>query len=398
MGALAAIVVTGASAADFDNDNGPCPGTSDNKSLSRCPTAYVGVKYEIQLLSEEDSGCVPHDWFEVVNSSLPAGLTMTRKGLISGVPTTAGLTLFWVWNHDLTAAQGGPTWCTFEDRSEREFSIYVDPGIAIVSQSVKPATIGQPYTDTLAAKQVVSLNPLTGEDVQATWFVESGALPPGISLSASGVLSGTTTSEGNYGFVVRAHNGGPFDTETYTLSVRQALTVTSPFAPALRPSAEVGVRFAKTATATGGTGPYTWSVASGELPAGLTLNTGTGAISGTPRSAGNFAFGLTATDADGRTATTNAALRVASKLTIKTSGLKTARVGAAYLAKIAPAGGVRPLKWRLSGKLPPGVRFAKNVGALVGTPSRVGTFRVTVEARDALGAKAQKKLVLEVKS
>ena len=96
--------------------------------LSRCPTAFVGVKYEVQLVSEEDSGCVPYDWFEVVNSSLPAGLTMTRDGLISGVPTNAGFVRFWVWNHDLTAAEGGPDWCQFEDRSEREFSIPVDPG------------------------------------------------------------------------------------------------------------------------------------------------------------------------------------------------------------------------------------------------------------------------------
>ena len=75
---------------------------------------------------------------------------MSRDGVISGVPTGAGLARFWVWDHDLTAAQGGPSWCQCEDRSEREFSIPIDPGLAIVNPSVKPATVGQAYTDTLA--------------------------------------------------------------------------------------------------------------------------------------------------------------------------------------------------------------------------------------------------------
>ena len=75
--------------------------------------------------------------------------------MISGVPTGAGFTRFWIHNHDLTQPQGGPEWCRRDDVSEREFSIFVDPGLAIVNPSVKPATVGQPYTDTLAAKHVV---------------------------------------------------------------------------------------------------------------------------------------------------------------------------------------------------------------------------------------------------
>jgi large repetitive protein len=396
VGAFAAIAVTGASAADFEGDNGPCRETPGDAALLRCPTAYVGASYEVVIDSEEGSGCEPYDWFEVANGSLPAGLSMTRDGVISGVPTGAGLSRFWLWDHDLTQAQGGPSWCQREDRSEREFSIPVDPGLAIVNPSVKPASVGQPYADTLATQQVVSLNPLTGTDVQATWSLQSGALPPGITLSTSGVMTGTPTAEGSYQFVVRAQNGSPFDTETYTLVVRQPVTVKSPFASPQRASAEVGVRFGKSVTTTGGTGTYTWSLASGSLPAGVTLDTASGAISGTPRSAGNFAFAVAATDAEGRVATANAVLTVAPKLTIKTLRLKTARLGRAYQSQFATAGGVAPLRWSLSGKLPRGLRFAKSTGTVAGMPRRAGTFPVRVQARDALGAKALKPLVLRV--
>jgi hypothetical protein len=399
LGVLAAITVTGASAADFETDTGPCPEPPGGGQVLLCPTGYVGVPYQVQLESEEGSGCEPYVWYEVVNSVLPAGLSMTRDGVISGVPTGAGVVRVWVWNHDVTAAEGGPSWCAFEDRSEKEFTIPIDPGLAIVNSSVKPATVGQPYTDTLTTTQVVSLNPLTGPDVQATWSLQSGALPPGITLSTSGVLTGTPTSEGSYQFVVRAQNGSPFDTETFTLAVRQPVAVTTPFGATRRPSAEVGIRFGKTVAATGGTGTYTWSLTSGALPPGVALDRTKGTISGTPRAAGDHAFALSATDAEGRVATVSAAVTVAPRLAIKTLRLKTARLGRAYETTLATGGGVQPLRWKtLRGKLPRGLRFAKKVGTFVGTPRRIGNFRLTVAARDALGATARKTFALLVES
>ena len=396
MAAFAAVAVTGASSADFDADNGPCPEPPGGGAVLRCPTAHVGVPYEVQIQSEEGSGCVPYVWYEVVNSSLPGGLSMTRSGLISGIPTGAGVADFWLWNHDLTAAQGGPSWCVFDDRSEREFSIPVDPGLAIVGDSVEPGTVGQAYAQTLVAKQVESLTPIAGSDVQASWSVQSGALPPGLTLSAAGALAGSPSAEGSWQFVVAAQHGGLTATKTYTLVVRQPVAVKSPFASAQRPGAEVGIPLGKTITATGGAGPYTWALTSGALPAGLAFDTKSGVISGAPRVAGSFSFALTATDAEGRTATANVALKVAPRLTIKTLRPKVASMGRAYQGRITTAGGVLPLGWKLSGKLAPGVRFDKSRGVLHGAPRRAGTFRVLVAARDALGAKAQKTLVLLV--
>ncbi len=397
--ALAAIAVTGATAADFEGDSGPCTETPGEGALLRCPTGFVGQAYEVQIESEEGSGCTspgnPYVWYEIVNSSLPPGLTMSRRGVISGTPTRAGFTRFWIWNHDLTEAEGGPDWCQREDRSEREFSIFVDPGLEIENDSLVGPTIGKPYADTLSASRLTSIEPTVKAPSSSTWSIQSGALPQGLALSPDGALTGSPTTEGSYGVTIRAVDGSTTTTKAFALNVRQPVVVTSP-APSARPRAEVGIRMTTAAAATGGTGKYVWSLGTGALPDGVTLDTSTGVISGTPAGAGTFAFTVTATDDEKRAGTATFGLTVAPRLAIKTAKLKTGKVGSAYGVRVRTAGGVRPLKWKSKGKLPAGVRFSKALGAFAGTPSRAGTFAVVVEARDALGAKAQRRLVLRV--
>ncbi len=394
---LAAIAVPCASAGDFEGDNGPCRETPTDPALLRCPTGYVGAPYEVQIETDEISGCYPFIWIQIVNSALPPGLSMTQSGLISGTPTETGLTRFWLWNHDLTAAQGGPDWCQRDDVSQREFSIPIDPGLAIVNTAVKPATIAQPYSEKLTARRFVSLNATTtGSDASAAWSVGSGALPPGVALSTDGLLAGTPTAQGSYHFVVKAdlQNGGPPATKEYTLAVRQPVGVQS---SQERPTSEVGIRFGKTFTAVGGSGTYTWSLSSGRLPAGVALDAKTGTISGTPQRAGTYPFVLTATDSEGRAATASGAMHVVARLAIKTPRLKIATSGRTYHATLLVRGGVPPLKWRVvRGKLPLGMALSQTAGKLTGAPRGAGSFHLTVEARDALGAKAQKTLVLSV--
>jgi large repetitive protein len=402
VGALAAIAVPTASPADFDGDNGPCRETPGNAALLTCPTGYVGAPYATTIATDPDSGCYPYIWIQIVDSALPPGLSMSQTGDISGTPTDAGITNMWLWDHDLTAAMGGPSWCNRDDVSEREFSIPIDPGLAIVDTSLKAGTAGQPYSQTLTARRLQSLSPRTlGPEASVVWSVESGTLPPGITLSPAGALAGTPTANGSYQFVVKAdlQNGSPPATQAYTLTVGGELAVQSPLASAGAPTGEVGIRLAKTFTASGGSGPYTWSLTSGALPAGVALDAANGTIAGTPRAAGRYQFVVTATDSQGRAASANAAIRVAARLALKTQRLAAATVARAYRATLAARGGVQPLKWRIvRGKLPAGTRISPTAGTLTGTPRHAGSFRVTVEARDALGAKSQKTLVLRVRS
>ena len=133
------------------------------------------------------------------------------------------------------------------------------------------------------------------------------------------------------------------------------------------------------------------------MPPGVVLDATKGTVAGTPLKAGAFAFSVTATDSEGRVTTSAAALTVAPRLTIRTLRLKPAKVASTYQLKLATVGGVQPVKWSVvSGTLPPGLKLSQTTGTIAGTPRKSGSFRMTLGARDALGAKSQKALVFLV--
>jgi len=127
--------------------------------------------------------------------------------------------------------------------------------------------------------------------------VATGTLPAGLNLSAPGVISGTPTAAGASSFTVRVtDSASPAATATQALS----LTVTAaPVALAVTTTSvangAVGSAYSQTLTATGGTTPYTWAVASGTLPAGLNLSAA-GVIGGTPTAAATSSFTVRVTD------------------------------------------------------------------------------------------------------
>jgi large repetitive protein len=396
--AAVAAVLTGVSAmsgsaASFV-DSTPCPASGP---LLVCPAGQVGQPYyngsALQLMAR--GGCDLYRW-EIVNGSLPPGLTMSSDGKVSGVPTAATETIPWVIVHDLLPSEGGYSWCIGDNHSERQFVFRVGPGLSIQDQSVPAGTIGQPYSKQLTVWSVTNLNPVQGGPAEATWSIASGSLPAGVNFSSSGLLSGAPTSEGSYTFVVGAAGGGnATDTETETLVVRQPVTLTTAFGAA---KAEVGMLFSSQQSAAGGSGTYTWSVSKGALPAGVTLaNDGT--ISGAPTLAGRYAFTLTVTDNESRAKSVDVTLVVKAKLAFKTLKLKNATAGVAYRSKIVMTGGVAPLTWTATGKVPKGFKLGKT-GLLFGTPTKAtkaGTYRITVTVIDSLGAVAKKTLTLVVK-
>jgi hypothetical protein len=384
---LAGAGATPGSAASFDDTN-PCPASGP---LLVCPSAQVGQPVSLQLRAL--AGCDVYRW-EITNGGLPAGLSLSSSGLVTGSPTNAGGTEPWITVHDLTAPEGGPEWCGGDNHSERQFAFNVVPGLSIQDQSVPGGTVGLAYSKQLTALSLTSTNPVQGSPAAATWSIQSGSLPDGVTFSSAGLLSGTPAAEGSWTFVVRAVGGGnASDTETETLVVRQPIAISSQVGAT---KMEVGVPFTATQTASGGEGTFTWSVSQGALPAGLTL-AADGSVSGTPTLPGRFPFTLTVTDRESRSQTLNVTLVVAAKLSINTLKLRAGKVGVAYRGKIATLGGVAPTTWTVKGKLPKGVKFAPKIATLIGAPRKAGKYRLTFTAVDSLGVSAKKTLTLVVK-
>lgn len=146
--------------------------------------------------------------------------------------------------------------------------------------------------DTVAFSQQLAA---TGNPVP-TWSVTAGTIVSGLSLSSSGLLSGTPDTAGAYDFTVTATNSEGSDVQQYTGTVGAA-----PVAPTVTTTTldamTVDSAFSQALAADGDT-PITWAVTAGTIPAGLSLSSG-GTISGTPTTEGAYDFTVTATNAAG---------------------------------------------------------------------------------------------------
>jgi len=162
------------------------------------------------------------------------------------------------------------------------------PSITPVSQ-LPAGTVSMAYSALLSA---TGTGPIT-------WSVASGSLPAGLGLNAStGAISGTPTTAGTSTFTIQASNSIGSNTQTFSLTVNTnstapVITTTSPL-----PAGTVNTAYLTTLSATG-TGPIRWSLSSGTLTAGLSLNASTGAISGTPTAAGTSTFTVLANNSAG---------------------------------------------------------------------------------------------------
>ncbi|GAC1678966.1 MAG: hypothetical protein PVS2B2_16490 [Candidatus Acidiferrum sp.] len=201
-----------------------------------------------------------------------------------------------------------------------------------VNTPAPPAgTVGVAYTASLIATNGVT---------PYTWSVVAGTLPAGLTLSGS-TISGTPTAYGTSNFTVQVKDAFNL-TATASLSIKinpapVNITTTSPL-----PNGIVNSTYSATLQSTGGATPITWSLAGGTtLPTGLVLNAATGAISGTPTTAGTTSFTVQASDSStpALTATKALSIIIIPVLTISTSSLPNGVTNTAYSATLQSAGG-----------------------------------------------------------
>ncbi|MDD2539719.1 MAG: putative Ig domain-containing protein [Desulfuromonadaceae bacterium] len=256
------------------------------------PGATVGTSYSQALAAS--GGTTPYTW-SISAGNLPAGLSLnTSSGVISGTPTTAATaTNFTVMVTDSATSAGTAT---------KVLSITViASGTPLSITTTSPLAAGM--VGTAYGPVILAANGGTGP---YTWTVTSGsALPTGLTLSTAGVISGTPSASGTtvVNITVTDANAGMV---TKALSISVAVTGTPLSISTTSPLTDgaVGAAYGPvTMVATGGTTPYTWTVAAGSaLPAGLLLSTG-GVISGTPTTSGTVSTNITVTDVAAGTVT-----------------------------------------------------------------------------------------------
>ncbi len=251
------------------------------------------------------------------------------------------------------------------------YTIVVNPPPAI-SANFPTAEVTVPFNSSLTA---------TGGTPPYAFSTGSGT-PPGLLLNAStGVLTGAPTQAGTFAFtgIVTDANGAT-GTARFSITVLTALSINAnPL-----PNGQTGVAYSALLTASGGVAPYTWSLAQGTLPAGLTFNPATQIISGTPTVAGTSQFIVRAVDANGAVSSVSLNLTInPPPLSITTTTLPSGSVGVTYGINLAATGGTTPYRWSVTtGSLPAGLTLAP-AGVLSGTPTAGGTTTFTVTVQDA---------------
>ena len=174
--------------------------------------------------------------------------------------------------------------------------------LVIGTSSLPDGKVGESYPGLLGAY---------GGTPPYSWSLTSGELPSGLHLNSStGEIYGTPTTVGTSYFIVRADDSaGDFDTQRYSIYIYQTVPAALSITTTSLPNGVKGHFYGATLVATGGVWPRTWSLASGSLPPGLSLDSG-GVISGTPTSTGTSNFTVRVTDG------ANSAVTQALNLTI----------------------------------------------------------------------------------
>jgi hypothetical protein len=254
----------------------PAPISITTTSL---PNGAVQFAYSVTLSASGGAGS--NKWSA---TGLPAGLTMSAGGTISGTPTAPGLSVVAV---TVTDAAGTVAVTTFR------LAIVSGP-LAIVLTPWPLGVAGVPYSVTLMA---------TGGAGSYQW--SATGLPAGFAISASGTISGTSAAPGAFPIAVTVTDAaGNQANQGFTLTfVLTPLTV----ATTTLPAGVAGTAYSATLAATGGAGSNKWSATG--LPAGLTVSAA-GTISGTPTAPGVSVVVVTVTDAAGSVAVQTLTLTV----------------------------------------------------------------------------------------
>jgi outer membrane protein assembly factor BamB len=257
------------------------------------------------------------------------------------------------------------------------FSLRSPSNAPVLGCPANGASTGGSYSSSLIA---------SGGKMPYTFSVTTGSLPPGLALNSStGAITGTPGTGGKYIFSATVLDSFG---RTTTSNCGIVLTPLPLLFGCPVNNEEVGALVLDNFNVVGGIPPFTFSISSGALPTGLTLNSSSGVIMGLPLLAGNFSFTgkvVDSTHTAAGTATTNCKLTVAPAIALGCPAV-SARVGTEYSSAITAVGGVPPYEFSLSsGPLPPGLLLDDLTGTVSGTPTKIGVYSFTATVEDETG-------------
>ncbi|MFJ3115250.1 putative Ig domain-containing protein [Pseudomonas protegens] len=298
----------------------------------------AGTPYSATL--NATGGAVPYS-YSITSGSLPTGLSLnTGTGAISGIPSAAGTSNLTITATDNNGATGS-----------QAYSITINI----------QAPVASAVSATVAANSSANPIPLSLSGGAATSVAVASAASHGTATASGTSISYTPTAgfSGADSFTYTATNAsGTSSPATVSITV-SAPSIT--LSPGSLSNGTAGTPYSATLSATGGAVPYSYSITSGSLPTGLSLNTGTGAISGIPSAAGTSNLTITATDTNGATGSQ------AYSITINIQ----APVASAVSATVAANSSANPIPLSLSGGAATSVAVAS--AASHGTATASGT-------------------------
>ena len=320
--------------------------------------------------------------------TLPAGLNLnTSTGAVAGTPTATYTTANVVFSvQDANGVVASTT-------STVSFVV----GAASVNISATATTTSQNLTIGTAMTSFSPLAPSGG--VAPYTYSHSGTLPAGLNLNTStGAVTGNPTATyttANVVFSVQDANGVVASTTSTVIFTVVAAPV-SITATAITTSQNLTIGTAMTSFSplapSGGVRPYAYSITTGTLPLGISLNYSTGAVTGTPTATyttANVVFSVQ--DANGVVASTTSTVRFAVISATATTTAQNLYVGMAMpgLSPIAPSGGATPYTYSYTGTLPSGLSLDTSTGTVTGTPTATyTTANVGFSVQDANGVVA----------
>jgi PKD repeat protein len=319
-----------------------------------------------------------------------------------------------VWDGAVWSALGsgtnGPVWALVCDAT----NLYVGgnfttsgakPSSCIGHWCAPPEAPAAPFfTNVTTTALTINWTAVTGAASYNVWRASGGACVGAVKITESPVSRTSyrdfaLTCSTTYSYFITAGNdcGASIDGTC-------APVMTAPCCPAITlspsslPGGAVGVGYSQTLAASGGTAPYTYTLASGDSPGGLSFSTN-GVLSGTPATAGTFAFTVAATDSNQCTGSGAYTVTISggcAAITLLPSNLPRASVGTAYSQTISASGGTSPYVFKVtSGSLPAGL-ILDSSGVLAGTPTATGTFGITVTATDDASCEGSRTYSLSV--